>query len=460
MATKTNQELASLFVEEEKFRDRLLYDRETDSYWYYTGKIWRPMSKQELRDEVARLVWERDNTNRMTVGKMDDIIKQLSQYLGEDSVYKKIRTYGYKVEAIEEMGISFNDGIFLYENKSIIEHAPSLDRLALVHLAFNYADISKAECPIFDAYLKTTCLDEDGDYNEGMATQLQEVAGWILSNERAEKFIILQGTGGNGKTPYLNLLTAAVGKDRTISMSIEDMTTDRFALWEFLGKKLNAMDEDESKAINASKLKAIVSGSLMRTQRKFGDGFSMMVRAKNIFATNAPPCIENLDQAMKRRIIIIPFEHTMEEKNFDRNLARKMVKNEMPGIIRWMLAGMEKIQAQNCVFTQTTQSQAAMDSFESANSSVIEYIKEYWELDIDNPTPASEVYGHYVQWCKDTGHRPVSSNKFGRRAVPLIGKARSKELNERRVWCYHVRLKPGVGSILQNKRLSPDQIAF
>ena len=436
---KTNAVLAAEFAQNGNHNGKLLFEEETMSFWIFNGKVWSLYPKEKMRQAVARLVWNTDPDNKMTVGKQMDVVAQVADFLGDGINGVKC---GHKVRRLEEKGISFSDGILLFEKMEVVPHGPDLDRVALVHLDFPYASLPDAKCQLFDSYVKTTCSDAEGNYKEGMEKQLQEIAGFALSNERVEKAIILFGKGANGKSPFLDLLEAALGEERCASMSMEDLSTDRFATSSLLGKKANILDEDESERIKISKLKAIISGRPMSTQKKFQDRVRARISIKCFFSTNKEPEIDVSEYSIRRRFLIIPFEHTLpkDEKTHDRYLAVKIIRDEMPGVIRWMLEGMRRLVSNNCVFTSTDESEAMMAVVEASNSSVSEYLKNNWVTDSATTTPVFSIYSAYLEWCKDNGRKnPVSSNKFGRQASLILGKSFITTYQSRHCACYRVR---------------------
>jgi putative DNA primase/helicase len=53
---------------------------------------------------------------------------------------------------------------------------------------------------------------------------------------------------------------------------------------------------------------------------------------------NKRPALDAYDEALKRRIILIPFDHVVPAKDRDPNLEVKL-KKEASGILNWLLVG-------------------------------------------------------------------------------------------------------------------------
>jgi putative DNA primase/helicase len=123
----------------------------------------------------------------------------------------------------------------------------------------------------------------------------------------------------------------------------------------------------------------------------------------------------------------------------DRKLSRKIISREMPGLLKWMLGGISRLIDNNFIFTETEQSRAAMSMMEEANSSVLEYVRENWIIDQDYPTPISDIYKAYCEWSKESGRKPVSSNKFSRQAIQYLGKSFRGWGKYKDMHCYNCR---------------------
>jgi P4 family phage/plasmid primase-like protien len=440
----SNQQIAAVFVQQKK--DDLLYDSETASFWLYEENSWRPYSQDEMREAVATLIWSLNPTNGMTEGKQDDIIKQIRQYVGPRSVFnfrdengKPIR-YGHKIHGVEEKGIAFNDKVLLFETMDTVELSNSLDRLSLVSLDFDYSDIENASGKVFMRYLNETCTRPDGTLNEGMVCQLQEWAGFVLSNSKKEKCLILKGRGSNGKSPYLNILRYMVGPTRHSAISLDKLSKDKFSVARLVGVKLNAKGEEQGKAVNLSLLKEIISGEPLEAERKGKDGFTFCPRCRMCFSTNDPPILKGMGFAELRRILIIPFQHTVAEKDCDEGLTDKL-KKEMPFIVKWSLEGLRRLKENNYVFTSTPESENELLELEHSNNSVAEYFEGAWEVDSTYNTPIKDCFDGFSMFARANNREEVSSNTFGRRFSEKAGENYPFKKDGKTVRCWHVRPK-------------------
>ena len=97
-------------------------------------------------------------------------------------------------------------------------------------------------------------------------------------------------------------------EDDCSNLSMRELTTDLLARGALVGMRLNICDEPlpstlSSKAI----LKTLISGVKITARKPYVETFTFKPVAKFIFVTAEAPDISKLDEAMKRRIQVVPF---------------------------------------------------------------------------------------------------------------------------------------------------------
>jgi len=411
-ATKSNQELARTFCESKK--GILIWERQTQMFWRYDGRIWSPFEMIDMTTDLNDFIDSVDEANRLTTGKLEDIARQC-------------RFYSKNIRQLDDRWLSFNDTLLDTDTFELAAHAP--ERIATVHVDYNYAELMKAECPLFDRYLEMVCTDSAGLPNPGMRTQLMEMLGYALSPENAEKCFILYGTGANGKSVFLELLRMLVTDERCHAATISELTTQGFQLSGLIGKRVNAVDEDESMDGKTSTLKRIVSGNPITTRRLYGETFTFRPQTKFYFGSNDLPRMDGFGDAVMRRFLLVPFERKISREEKILRLAWRIERNgELPAIVFRALEALKNLKERNYEFTETEQSREAMAEFEASSSSVSDYLRNSWKHDSDGKVSCMEIYRLYAQWAKDTGHRAKASNGFGRIAKSILGPSKTMRI--------------------------------
>jgi len=174
---------------------------------------------------------------------------------------------------------------------------------------------------------------------------LQRLVGyWLTGLTREEKVTILYGPGGNGKTKFIETVRACLGPDYVIGMAMETLIVTHGEqhptdLADLRGKRLAiAMETEEGRRLAESKFKMLTGGDRIRARHMRQDFFEFDPTHKIVIVGNHRPELRNVDEAIKRRVLLIPFEAVILPEARDPFLAEKLAR-ERPAILGWMLAG-------------------------------------------------------------------------------------------------------------------------
>jgi len=156
-----------------------------------------------------------------------------------------------------------------------------------------------------------------------MVNYLQCLLGYSISGLiREQLFIILWGSGGNGKGVLMNLLSKLMGeyytqlKNDLILKTNNNNTGATPHLMELLGSRLAFADEsDMDSKLNEALIKNITGGGLITARKLYSSPVTFKPTFQLFLLTNHKPEI-NCSDSIKRRLILIPF--LAEFKNKDR----------------------------------------------------------------------------------------------------------------------------------------------
>jgi putative DNA primase/helicase len=101
---------------------------------------------------------------------------------------------------------------------------------------------------------------------------------------------------------------------------------------------VTAIESDQGKRIAESLLKVCSGEDTISARFLYSEHFEFKPVLKLWLATNHKPQIVGTDEAIWRRIKLIPFNVTIPQERRDRRLCEKL-KGEAPGILNWVLAG-------------------------------------------------------------------------------------------------------------------------
>jgi P4 family phage/plasmid primase-like protien len=235
-------------------------------------------------------------------------------------------------------------------------------------------------------------------------------------------FVYLVGSGANGKSTFLKVLQAMVGETNAANVSIEQLTRNRFAPAALEGKLVNIGEEASGDgtyldSFQLNVIKTLSSGGALHVERKGENGYTLYNTAKLIFAANKPPMFKENGEAVKRRLLVIPFTYRI--RNLDPTVEDRLL-SEAPAIFSMLVKRIqENLQSNNGRYRV---SRGGRDAYEAQRALLLqgntaiewahENINSSVLLDDDlNTIEVSEAYGHYTAWCEESGIKMVQNKK-------------------------------------------------
>jgi putative DNA primase/helicase len=197
----------------------------------------------------------------------------------------------------------------------------------------------RGECPQWRSFL---CDVTGGDQN--LQDYLQRMVGYALTGStREHALFFLYGTGANGKSVFVNTLADILGDYATNAPmdTFMETRTDRHPT-DMAGLRgarfVAAIETEQGKRWAESKLKNLTGGDKIAARFMRQDFFEFFPQFKLFVAGNHKPAIRNIDEAMKRRLHLIPFTITVPPEKRDKHLQQKLLA-ERDGILAWALEG-------------------------------------------------------------------------------------------------------------------------
>lgn len=289
-----------------------------------------------------------------------------------------------------------------------------------------------ASCPTFDGYLEK-CLESDGD----RIAILQEFAGYCLMNGNPfQRFLVLEGEGANGKGAFFTVMRAMLGDVNVSGVQLHEFANE-FNLGSTLGKVLNiAADVDTIDRVAEGPLKSFTGGDAMCFNRKFKNPIVTVPTAKLMMGWNQRPKIRDRSQGIWRRMIIVPFDYVIPEK--ERVGGMTMVEwwietGEMPGVLNWSIAGMRRLIKQGG-FSASKASEEAVEEYRIDSNPAKEFLLEHLGECTHGSVVCTEVYRWYREWCLQLHRGDLGCSEFGKevhRVFPHIRKSRPRAEGKR-----------------------------
>lgn len=244
---------------------------------------------------------------------------------------------------------------------------------------------------------------------------LQRVVGYGLTGVTSEHAIFFfHGSGSNGKSVFLSVLDFLLGDyakiapiDLFMATAGERHPTDLAGL---RGARLvTAIETEEGRRWAESKLKALTGGDRITARFMRADFFEYVPAFKLLIAGNHKPSIRNVDEAMRRRLHLIPFKVRIPPARRDKTLVEKL-KEEGPGILAWAIDGC--LQWQSIGLAPPQAVVAATAEYFEAEDAVGRWLDERCVKDPRSSESNAMLFASFKGWAEANGEFVISKRRL------------------------------------------------
>jgi len=277
---------------------------------------------------------------------------------------------------------------------------------------------NKATCPKFSKFLNQVLPNY-----EDRCTLLELMSMVLIPQINFEKAGMFIGKlSANGKSTILRLMHRLFGESNIVSIPLQDLINNRFMGQKLDGKLLNIYaDINDKKILDLDKFKLFVSGDSITVERKNGHPYEIIPKAKHFFSTNTLPEIQEDNNAVYRRFIIIEFPNSFEGKE-DFDLFEKLTtKKELEGIM-WLLLRTAKRLSKKRQFTFKQTPNEIRMRWKQQSNAVFEMIEKSMGFIIkknDGRISRFDFYTKYVKFCNSKKYTINSSGTVTRQVEKL-----------------------------------------
>lgn len=400
----TQDDAALMF--KDRYQEKLLFDHDSQAWFIWDGCRWRKdttnlvfeFARQLLRDATAgHSAKSRLSTNNTSFAN------------GVEKFGRSDRTF-----AVD--GAVWDADIFLLGTPKGTVNL----RDGALHAADPRNRITKltavppaeaSNCPLWLSFLN----DATGS-DPQLIRYLKQLAGYSLSGAVIEHaMVFVYGSGGNGKSVFINTLAGVMGEYATASamttFSASRSNAHPTELARLKGARLvTASETEKGHAWAEAKIKALTGGDRIAARFMKQDFFEFVPQFKLIVVGNHKPTMATVDDAIKRRFTIIPFTRT--PTNPDRQLEQKL-RNEWPMILRWMIEGCLDWQANGLLRPESVT--AITEAYFDDQDLLSQWLAEKCDVEPNNPKKWDTVATLFESWAEyaiGAGEQPGSKKAF------------------------------------------------
>lgn len=250
-----------------------------------------------------------------------------------------------------------------------------------------------------------------------------------------EALIIAYGEGRNGKSTFWNVVARVLG---TYSGNISaDMLTVgcrrnvKPELAEAKGKRmLIASELEEGMRLNTANVKQLCSTDEIYAEKKYKDPFSYTPTHTLVLYTNHLPKVGAIDKGTWRRLIVIPFDATIEGNADIKNYADYLFEHAGGAILSWVIEGAKRVIKDNYKITPPQKVCDAIEHYKESNDWLSYFLSERCEIDSSYIAKSGEVYNEYRIFCTQMGEYIRSTTDFYT-ALETVGFEKFRDRNGR-----------------------------
>ena len=389
----------------------------------WTGARWQREGTLRAFD-LARLVC-RAAANCANSGKIRARLSQASTVTAVERLARADRRHAASADIWDSDPWLLNttDGVVDLRTGALAPHDRSLAMTKITTAS------PRGDCPAWLTFLAQVTGGEPD-----LQAYLRRVVGYCLTGVTTEHALFfLYGTGANGKSVFANTLTAILGDYATVAPMDTFMATtgDRHPT-DMAGLRgariVTSIETEQGSRWAESKLKALTGGDRITARFMRQDFFEFTPQFKLLVAGNHKPSIRNVDEAMRRRLHMVPFTVTIPRAQRDKRLPERLLA-ECDGILAWALQGCLEWQQTGLKPPATVL--AATDEYFEAEDALGRWLQERCELGASFIEPTALLYASWKAWAEAGGEFVGSIKRFSENLTNR-GLAQHREDNARR----------------------------
>lgn len=267
-----------------------------------------------------------------------------------------------------------------------------------------------ALCPTW-----TTFLERVTGGDKSLQCFMQRMAGYALTGvTREHALFFVYGTGGNGKSTFTGVLQHLMGSyAETAPMdTFTESKNERHSteLARLRGARLVvATETEEGRKWAEAKIKALTGGDPITARFMRQDNFTFIPQFKLVISGNHKPGLRNVDEAMRRRLHLIPFTVTIPDSEKDQLLMEKL-REEAPAILQWCIEGCVSWLANSLAPPASVRNATA--EYLEGEDRIGQWIEECTERDLMNTCKVTALYRSYSAWCEASSEYALPRGRF------------------------------------------------
>lgn len=425
---EVDEGFAQLFVSLQKHRVRFCSDN--SKWFFFDGTRWKVDEAAVRRLAVsvskyyARLALEADDMSRQK-----DLLKLAGRLLS-DRYLRIILNLASKHLTIKLTDfdqcqdlLNLPNGTLNLRTGELQQHSPE-DLITCLCPVEWRTDVG---CDRWTVFLEEVFCEEYSLINFA-----QKLAGLSLTGDVRERiFILLTGSGANGKSVFLSTLAGLLGPDYAKVAAPELLlgADTREQSHELAGLRsmrlVVASETGKNRRLNEALIKRVTGKDIISARALYTESIQFKPQFLMWLSTNNRPSVSETTNAIWDRIKEIPFDRTFAPEEQDKNLDQALAE-EYSGILKWAYDGYRAYLAEG--LAEPDRVTQAVASFRAESDQVGNFISQQCETGKGFEVEPTALYIAYREWCEKVGEPSEKQNAFARQltalGLPIVGVGR------------------------------------
>lgn len=281
-------------------------------------------------------------------------------------------------------------------------------------------EFGRALVPVHWLEFLSLAMNDDED----MIGYLQRCIGMSLTGDTGAKVMfICHGSGDNGKTVFSNVLQLLTGEycvnadaqtfmDKNVSGIRSDLVRLKGA------RIVRTAETNQGNRLNEGLIKQLSGGNPITARTLFSEPVEFYPEFKPWLETNHRPIVFGTDQAIWRRLKLIPFTVNIPEKvkalgypAKSREQVQAELTAELGSILVWAVNGC--LEWQRNGLREPEKVSGATAQYREEMDRVKAFVDECCTADPDVKVSATALFQRFKQWCEDNNEGKMTQRYFG-----------------------------------------------
>lgn len=276
--------------------------------------------------------------------------------------------------------------------------------------------------------------------NQAVRDFVQRAIGYSITGQVAEQvWFMMYGHGANGKSTFVETISdimADYAHKAPAKLFLQNKygATPEGSIAQLNGKRFVVGSEiPENAQLAEGLIKDLASDDRLSGRLLYENDQTFHPTHHLWLSGNVKPVIKSTDLGTWRRIKLIPFDVTIQNRDLD---IKKKLRAVAPGILLWMLEGYKQWDSQG--LNPPPEVEVATATYREEEDLVGQFIEETCILGSLKQVSKADLYAAFKAWAELGGENPryipgikTFGKKMGR---PGIGEDRTPGFNRTKIW--------------------------